>query len=81
LLYSSCTPSEPSELAAVFVSLPADIGLDFLPLPKPGGDVGRIEELPPELLASAAEDEPVIQGRGGFVLQGTVAPAAERWVL
>ncbi len=51
------------------------------PPSEPGGDVGGIEDLPPELLASALEDEPMIEGRGGFVLEGTVAPAVERWAV
>lgn len=33
------------------------------------------------LRASAAEEDSVLEGRDGFVLKGTVAPAGERWVL
>lgn len=49
-----------------------------------GADIGTVEEIPPEhgvleaLQASAAEGDSVLEGRDGFVLKGTVAPAGER---
>eukprot|EP00903_Cladosiphon_okamuranus_P010537 g9967.t1 len=49
-----------------------------------GADIGTVEELPPEHgvleepFTSAAEQDSVLEGRDGFVLTGTVAPAGER---
>ena len=54
------------------------------PLLFAGADIGTAEELPPGqgvlegLLASAAEEDSVVEGKDGFVLKGIVAPSGER---
>lgn len=55
-----------------------------LPRVLAGADVGAVQESPSGhgvlegLLASAVEADLALEGKDGFVLQGTVAPSAER---